>query len=143
MIPSSPITRCSGSSGWGRHLGSGRCARARLPSGRDGGADDAERRGLQHEDGHSQVLASTVPNCVAYDPAYAYEIAVIVRDGLRRMYDENEDVFYYLTLGNENYPQPPLPQEEGTIEGILKGIYRVSRSEQGPRECNCGAARRC
>ncbi len=87
--------------------------------------------GLQHEDGHSHVLASTVPNCVAYDPAYAYEIAVILRDGLRRMFQDNEDVFYYLTLGNENYPQPPMPPEEGTVEGILKGIYRVSQSAQG------------
>ena len=88
--------------------------------------------GLQHEDGHSHVLASTVPNCITYDPAYAYEIAVIVRDGLRRMFGENEDVFYYLTLGNENYAQPAMPDDPGTIEGILKGVHRVSKSEQGP-----------
>jgi pyruvate dehydrogenase E1 component len=88
--------------------------------------------GLQHEDGHSHVLASTVPNCITYDPAYAYEIAVIVRDGMRRMFGENEDVFYYLTLGNENYAQPQIPEDPGTIEGILKGIHRVSKSEQGP-----------
>ena len=65
--------------------------------------------GLQHEDGHSHVLAATIPNCVAYDPAYAYELAVIVHDGLRRMVGEQEDVFYYLTVMNENYPHPPMP----------------------------------
>jgi pyruvate dehydrogenase E1 component len=77
--------------------------------------------GLQHEDGHSHILASVVPNCRAYDPTYAYELAVIVREGLRRMYEEQEDVFYYLTVMNENYVQPPLP--EGVEEGILRGMY--------------------
>jgi pyruvate dehydrogenase E1 component len=79
--------------------------------------------GLQHEDGHSHLLASTIPNCVSYDPAYAYEVAVIVQDGLRRMVGEQEDVFYYLTLMNENYRHPPLP--EGAEEGILRGMHRV------------------
>ncbi len=79
--------------------------------------------GLQHQDGHSHVLASTVPTCAAYDPAYAYEIAVIVQDGLRRMYGEHEDLFYYITLYNENYVQPPLP--EGVNEGIIRGIYKL------------------
>jgi pyruvate dehydrogenase E1 component len=88
--------------------------------------------GLQHEDGHSHVIASTVPTCVSYDPAYAYEIAVIIQDGLRRMYQENEDIFYYLTICNENYAQPELPQSEGVREGILKGIYKVAASENGP-----------
>jgi pyruvate dehydrogenase E1 component len=88
--------------------------------------------GLQHEDGHSHVMASTVPNCVSYDPAYAYELAVIVQDGLRRMYASNEDVFYYLSVCNENYVQPPMPQEPGVREGILKGLYRVSASAHGP-----------
>ncbi|QIK37946.1 pyruvate dehydrogenase (acetyl-transferring), homodimeric type [Caldichromatium japonicum] len=83
--------------------------------------------GLQHQDGHSLVLASLIPNCVAYDPAYAYELAVIVQDGLRRMYQEQEDVFYYITVMNENYPQPPLP--EGSREGILKGLYPVRQSD--------------
>ena len=68
------------------------------------------------------MLASTVPTCAAYDPAYAYEMAVIVQDGIRRMYQEMEDRFYYLTLYNENYPMPPMP--EGVGEGILKGIYK-------------------
>ena len=85
--------------------------------------------GLQHQDGHSLVLASTVPTCAAYDPAYAYEIAVIVQDGIRRMYQEQEDLFYYLTLYNENYPMPAMP--EGVADGILKGIYRFKTAAEG------------
>src|SRR5262245_43751649 len=77
--------------------------------------------GLQHEDGHSHVLASTLPNVLAYDPAFAYEVAVIVREGLRRMHVEGEDVFYYLTLYNEDYPMPAMPT--GVEAGILKGMY--------------------
>jgi pyruvate dehydrogenase E1 component len=77
--------------------------------------------GLQHEDGHSHVLASTIPNCVSYDPTYSYEVAVIIQDGLRRMYGEQEDVYYYITLMNENYEHPALP--EGAQEGIIKGMY--------------------
>jgi len=79
--------------------------------------------GLQHGDGHSHVLASTIPNLVTYDPGYAYEIAVIVQDGLRRMYHKREDIFYYITLGNENYPMPAMPK--GCEEGILKGLYML------------------
>jgi len=78
--------------------------------------------GLQHQDGHSHVLASTIPNCVAYDPCYAYELAVIVHDGLRRMFGDGERVFYYVTVMNENYPQPAMP--EGVAPGILKGMYK-------------------
>jgi pyruvate dehydrogenase E1 component len=85
--------------------------------------------GLQHEDGHSHVLSSTIPNCVSYDPTYAYEVAVIVREGLRRMVSEQEDVFYYLTLMNENYPHPEMP--EGAEEGILKGIHRIAGDGKG------------
>jgi pyruvate dehydrogenase E1 component len=77
--------------------------------------------GLQHQDGHSQLVATTVPNCVAYDPAYAYELAVIIREGLHRMFSMQENIFYYITLMNENYAQPALP--EGVTEGILKGAY--------------------
>ncbi|MEK7923702.1 transketolase-like TK C-terminal-containing protein, partial [Burkholderia contaminans] len=77
--------------------------------------------GLQHDDGHSHVLSSVIPNCVSYDPTYAYELAVIVRDGLRRMFAEQEDVYYYITLLNENYPHPALP--DGAEAGILKGLY--------------------
>jgi pyruvate dehydrogenase E1 component len=86
--------------------------------------------GLQHQDGHSHVLASTVPTCHAYDPAYAYEIAVIVQDGIRRMYQEKQDGFYYLTIYNENYVQPPMPAED-IREGILKGIYRYRPALNG------------
>jgi len=77
--------------------------------------------GLQHEDGHSHLMAATVPNCISYDPTYAYELAVIVQDGLRRMYGEQEDVFYYITVMNENYDQPPMPEE--SAQDILKGMY--------------------
>ena len=77
--------------------------------------------GLQHEDGHSHVLSATVPNCISYDPSFGYEVAVIVQDGLRRMVAEQEDVFYYLTVMNENYEHPEMPA--GTAEGILKGMY--------------------
>ena len=78
--------------------------------------------GLQHTDGHSHILASTIPNVRAYDPAYAYELAAIVREGIERMYVKGEDVFYYLSLYNENYPQPPKP--DGIDEGLIRGIYR-------------------
>ena len=81
--------------------------------------------GLQHEDGHSHLLAATVPNLRAYDPAFAYEVAVIIQDGLRRMYAENEEVFYYLTLYNENYPMPAM--QEGAAHGVLKGLYKFRR----------------
>ena len=77
--------------------------------------------GLQHQDGHSHILAGTVPNCVSYDPTYSYELAVILQDGLRRMYEDNEKVFYYLTLMNENYMHGAMP--EGAEEGIRKGMY--------------------
>jgi pyruvate dehydrogenase E1 component len=79
--------------------------------------------GLQHEDGHSHLLSSTIPNCVSYDPTYSYELAVIIREGLRRMIGEQEDVFYYLTLMNENYQHPAMP--EGAEEGILRGMYKL------------------
>ena len=90
--------------------------------------------GLQHADGHSHVLASIIPNCVAYDPTYAYELAVIIHDGLRRMLAEQEDVFYYITLMNENYVHPAMP--EGAQEGILKGMYPLTNggsNGKGPR----------
>ncbi len=83
--------------------------------------------GLQHQDGHSHVLASTVPTVRAYDPAFAYEIAVIVEDGLRRMYHEREDCFYYLTVTNELYRHPPMP--EGAREGILRGCYKLQAAD--------------
>jgi len=85
--------------------------------------------GLQHQDGHSHVLASTVPTIACYDPAYAYEIAVIVQDGIRRMYQENEELFYYLTVCNDNYVQPPM--QAGVEEGILKGMYVYRKAANG------------
>jgi pyruvate dehydrogenase E1 component len=81
--------------------------------------------GLQHQDGHSHLLASTIPNCRAYDPAYAYELAVIIHHGLRRMYEEGDRAFYYLTVMNENYVQPAMPK--GVEEGIVRGMYRLDR----------------
>jgi len=78
--------------------------------------------GLQHQDGHSHILSATIPNCRSYDPTYAYELAVIIQDGLRRMFVEQEDVFYYLTVYNENYAHPAMPA--GAEQGILRGIYR-------------------
>ena len=85
--------------------------------------------GLQHQDGNSHLLAYPVPNLLAYDPTFAYELAVIVRDGIRRMYVENEEVFYYLTLMNETYKQPAMP--DGCEEGILRGMYKVRGSDHG------------
>jgi pyruvate dehydrogenase E1 component len=83
--------------------------------------------GLQHQDGHSHLVAATIPNCISYDPAYAYELAIVVQDGLRRMYRERESVFYYITAMNETYVQPAMP--EGSEIGILRGMYRVSEGE--------------
>lgn len=86
--------------------------------------------GLQHQDGHSHVLASTVPNLLTYDPAFAYELAVIIRDGIRRMYEEQENIFYYLTVGNENYAMPAIPENSPSLkEGILKGMYKFRTSK--------------
>jgi pyruvate dehydrogenase E1 component len=82
--------------------------------------------GLQHQDGNSHVYSLAYPNCVSYDPAYAYELAVIVQDGIRRMYRDQESIFYYLTVMNEQYEMPPMP--EGSREGILKGMYRFSKA---------------
>jgi pyruvate dehydrogenase E1 component len=79
--------------------------------------------GLQHEDGHSHLLFSVVPNCRAYDPAFGYEVAVIIQEGLRRMVGEQEDVFFYITLMNENYRHPPMPS--GAEDGILRGMHRI------------------
>jgi len=86
--------------------------------------------GLQHDDGNSHLLAYTVPNLKAYDPAFGYEIEVIIRDGIRRMYQEGESVFYYITVENEVYPMPPMPDD--VDEGILRGLYRFRRSEKKP-----------
>jgi pyruvate dehydrogenase E1 component len=89
--------------------------------------------GLQHEDGHSHILSATIPNCVSYDATYSYEVAVIVHNGLHRMYGDNEDVYFYLTLLNENYEHPAMP--EGAEDGIIKGAYVFRRAPEGtPKE---------
>jgi pyruvate dehydrogenase E1 component len=93
------------------------------------GRTTLEGEGLQHQDGHSHLLASTIPNCRAYDPAYAYEFAVILQDGLRRMVAEQEDVFYYVTTLNENYAQPSMP--EGAEEGVLRGMHPIREAAGG------------
>ena len=96
--------------------------------------------GLQHEDGHSHIISSTVPNCISYDPTFAYEVAVIVHDGLKRMYGDQEDVYYYITTMNENYHHPAMP--EGAEEGIRKGLHRIEKtSRPGKKHVNlvgCG-----
>ena len=86
--------------------------------------------GLQHQDGHSHLLSLAVPNLISYDPAFAYEIAVIIEDGIRRMYTEGESIFYYITVMNEMYEMPPMP--EGAREGILRGMYRVRAAAKKP-----------
>ncbi|ANN95533.1 TPA: pyruvate dehydrogenase (acetyl-transferring), homodimeric type [Legionella pneumophila] len=84
--------------------------------------------GLQHQDGHSHVLASTIPNCISYDPTYAYELAVIIQNGLHRMYEKQENVFYYITIMNENYSHPDMPA--GVEEGIIKGMYLLKENKK-------------
>lgn len=83
--------------------------------------------GLQHQDGHSHILSGTIPNCISYDPTFAYELAVIIQHGLKRMYQDNESVYYYITLMNENYAHPPMP--EGAAEGIIKGLYLFQKAK--------------
>ena len=83
--------------------------------------------GLQHQDGHSHILSSTIPNCLSYDPAYAYEVAVIVKDGIKKMYVDQENYFYYITTINENYSHPEMPN--GSEEGIIKGMYKLIEEE--------------
>jgi pyruvate dehydrogenase E1 component len=87
--------------------------------------------GLQHQDGHSLLHASTIPTCLPYDPAFGFELAVIVADGLRRMYVEGEDIFYYLSLYNENHAMPPMPA--GVEDGILKGLYKFKPGPDGKK----------
>src|SRR5439155_19991710 len=87
--------------------------------------------GLQHQDGHSHLLAATIPTLLTYDTAFGYELAVIIQDGMRRMYQEGEDIFYYLTLYNENYPMPAMPP--GVEDGILKGLYKFRKGDEGKK----------
>ncbi len=99
--------------------------------------------GLQHQDGHSHMISSTIPNCISYDPTYAYEVAVIMREGMRRMYKDQENVFYYITTLNENYNHPDMP--EGAEEGIIKGMYQLTKGKKAKKKglkvqlLSCGA----
>jgi pyruvate dehydrogenase E1 component len=86
--------------------------------------------GLQHQDGHSHLIASTIPNCVSYDPTFHYELAVIFREGLRRMHENNENIFYYITTMNENYSHPAIPKDKNCEEGILKGMYKIKEFDK-------------
>jgi pyruvate dehydrogenase E1 component len=88
--------------------------------------------GLQHDDGHSHIMSANIPNCISYDPTFTYEMAVIVHDGLRRMYGEGENVFYYITMMNENYTHPAMP--EGAEEGIIKGMYLLEEGKKGKKK---------
>jgi pyruvate dehydrogenase E1 component len=83
--------------------------------------------GLQHQDGHSHILSSTIPNCLSYDPTFSYEVAVIIKDGIQKMYVEQKNYFYYITTTNENYEHPPMPK--GSEEGIVKGMYKLIESK--------------
>ncbi len=99
--------------------------------GATGGRTTLNGEGLQHQDGHSHLIAGTIPNLLTYDPAFSYEIAVIIQDGMKRMYHDREEIFYYLTLYNENYPMPEMPA--GSQEGILKGLYKFNRGSKGKK----------
>ena len=96
--------------------------------------------GLQHEDGHSHIMANTIPNCVSYDPTFAHEVGVIMHHGLKRMVEKQDNVYYYITLLNENYPMPGL--QPGTEEQIIKGMYLCKEGAEGRRRraCSCWAA---
>ncbi len=113
-----------GSSAWGPHLGGARPARTRFLLGATAGRTTLGGEGLQHQDGSSHVVAATVPNCRAYDPAFAYELAVIVDHGMRGMMERQQDEFYYVTVMNENYPHASLPA--GSEDAIVRGMYRLS-----------------
>ena len=88
--------------------------------------------GLQHDDGHSHVLSSVIPSCISYDPTFAYELAVIVQDGMRRMFVQQEDIYYYITILNENYPHPAMP--DGVEDGILKGLYLLREGSNASKK---------
>ena len=128
---------------WRFGVGCRRYASTRLFVGRHLRAYHPEWRRIQHEDGHSHILASTIPNCISYDPTFAHEVAVILHHGLKRMVEQQENVYFYLTLLNENYPMPGL--KEGTEEQIIKGMYLL---EEGTKKTACdliywAAARFC
>ncbi len=113
-------------------LGGRRFSRARgFMLGGTAGRTTLNGEGLQHEDGHSHIFAGTIPNCISYDPTFSYEVAVIVQHGMKRMFVDQEDVFFYLTLMNENYSHPEMPM--GAEEGIIKGLYRMQKTASRAR----------
>jgi pyruvate dehydrogenase E1 component len=133
MVPFYIFYSCFGFQRIGDLVWSAGDARARgFLLGATAGRTTLSGEGLQHEDGSSHLLFSTVPNCVAYDPAYGYELTVIIRDGMRRMLENQEDVFYYVTVMNENYAHPAMPH--GAEEGILRGMYRIREARGVRRE---------
>ncbi len=133
MLPFYIFYSCFGFQRIGDLLWSAGDSRARgFLLGATAGRTTLSGEGLQHEDGSSHLLLSTVPNCVAYDPAFGYELTVIVRDGMRRMLENQEDVFYYITVMNENYAHPAMPA--GAEDGILRGMYRIREAGGGRRE---------
>ncbi|MEK6209250.1 MAG: alpha-ketoglutarate dehydrogenase [Pseudomonadota bacterium] len=133
MLPFYIFYSCFGFQRIGDLVWSAGDARARgFLLGATAGRTTLSGEGLQHEDGSSHLLFSTVPNCVAYDPAFGYELTVIIRDGMRRMLENQEDVFYYVTVMNENYAHPAMPQ--GAEEGILRGMYRIREARGVRRE---------
>ena len=139
---STSTTRCSASSGSATSPGPpATTARAGSCSAAPPGARRSTARGSSTRTATRHLLSSTIPNCVSYDPTYGYEVAVIVHEGLRRMVGEQEDVFYYLTLMNENYPHPAMP--EGAEEGILRGIHRICSAEGARRPAARARARSC
>jgi pyruvate dehydrogenase E1 component len=125
----------------GTWLGGRRRPLPRVPDGRDCRPDHDQRRGLQHEDGHSHLMAMTIPSCRAYDPAFAYELAVIIEDGINAMYVRNEECFYYVTVYNESYDMPAMPGE-GVREGIVKGLYpfKTVKPDGPSTRSSCSAA---
>jgi pyruvate dehydrogenase E1 component len=133
MLPFYIFYSCFGFQRIGDLLWSAGDSRARgFLLGATAGRTTLSGEGLQHEDGSSHLLFSTVPNCVAYDPAFGYELTVIIRDGMRRMLENQEDVFYYITVMNENYAHPAMPA--GAEDGILRGMYRIREARGGRRE---------
>jgi pyruvate dehydrogenase E1 component len=130
MLPFYIFYSCFGFQRIGDLLWSAGDSRARgFLLGATAGRTTLSGEGLQHEDGSSHLLFSTVPNCVAYDPAFGYELTVIIRDGMRRMLENQEDVFYYITVMNENYAHPAMPA--GAEDGILRGMYRIREARGG------------
>ena len=114
------------------------CKRVGFLLGGTAGRTTLAGEGLQHDDGHSHLFSCNIPNCISYDPTFAYEVAVILQDGLRRMYGNQENIFYYITVMNENYTHPALP--DGATESIIKGMYLFSCRQGEEKNHSTGTA---